>query len=294
MDLNADGHLDILSGSYSRMDKAMAGLFQVLLGKADGSFAAAAVVNGTDDQPLVIPSKGEDDIIESICTRPFAVDWDSDGDLDLVVGNFAGKFHLFSGAGKGRFSPTSEPLLADGKPLKLSGEHAMHGDPFVVDWDGDGDLDVLSGTSAGGVQWAQNTAGTGKPPALKPFAALIAAPQTMTNECRPNEVAAPAGSTRVWVADMNADGLLDVLVGDMITLVSPAAGLSEDDYLKRRKEWDTTFDALQKEAEQVGGQTDQTKIEAVFERMNAHHEKRAEFMIEDRTGFVWLYVQKKK
>lgn len=272
----------------------MAGLFQVLWGKADGSFAAAAVVNGTDDQPLIIPSKGEDDIIESICTRPFAIDWDSDGDLDLVVGNFAGKFHLFSGAGKGRFSPTSEPLLADEKPLKLTGEHAMHGDPFVVDWDGDGDLDVLSGTSLGGVQWAQNTAGRGKLPVLKPFETLIAAPQPLTNESRPKEVTAPAGSTRVWVADMNADGRLDVLVGDMITLVSPATGLSEEESLKRRKEWEAAFDALQKEAEQVGSQTDQSKIDAVFERMSAHHDKRAEFINEDRTGFVWLYLQKKK
>ena len=37
MDLDGDGHLDILSGSYSRMDTDMAGLFQVLYGNPDGT-----------------------------------------------------------------------------------------------------------------------------------------------------------------------------------------------------------------------------------------------------------------
>ena len=41
---------------------------------------------------------------ENICTRPFAVDWDGDGHLDLVVGNFAGTFYWFKGEGKGKFS----------------------------------------------------------------------------------------------------------------------------------------------------------------------------------------------
>ena len=47
-DIDGDGHLDILSGSYSRMDKDMAGLFQVLYGKADKTFRKAEVLKGTD------------------------------------------------------------------------------------------------------------------------------------------------------------------------------------------------------------------------------------------------------
>ena len=58
MDIDGDGHLDILSGSYSRMDKDMAGLFQVLYGKADGTFRKAEVLKGTDGEPLIIPIKG--------------------------------------------------------------------------------------------------------------------------------------------------------------------------------------------------------------------------------------------
>jgi hypothetical protein len=48
-----------------------------------------------------------------------------------------------------------------------------HGDPFPVDWDGDGDLDLLSGSSEGGVQWAENTAGRGRKHALEAFERLI-------------------------------------------------------------------------------------------------------------------------
>ena len=88
MDIDGDGHRDILSGSYSRMENSMAGLFQVLYGKADGTFRKAEVLKGTDGQPLIIPANDNDQLTEKICTRPFAVDWDGDGHLDLVVGNF--------------------------------------------------------------------------------------------------------------------------------------------------------------------------------------------------------------
>ena len=48
MDLDGDGRHDILSGSYSRMEQDMAGLFQVLYGKGDGTFRPAEVLMGTD------------------------------------------------------------------------------------------------------------------------------------------------------------------------------------------------------------------------------------------------------
>lgn len=288
MDLNADGHNDILSGSYSRNGQPMAGLFQVLWGQPDGTFKKAAALKGTDGKPLEIPAKDQDPdgFIESICTRPTAVDWDGDGDLDLVVGNFAGKFYLFIGEGGGKFAPTPQLIKAGAEPLIVKGHH---GDPFLVDWDGDGDLDLLSGSNDGGVQWAENTAGPKKTPSLKPFAKLIAAPAEMKTECRPDEVAAPAGSTRVWAADVNGDGKLDILVGDNIALVSPAKGVSEADYKKRRTEWDAASAALAEETSRPPNEKDHSTLAERFQKL---HEQRKEFMIEDRTGFVWVYLQK--
>ena len=51
MDIDGDGRRDILSGSYSRMTNDMAGLFQVLYGKTDGTFRKAEVLKGTDGEP---------------------------------------------------------------------------------------------------------------------------------------------------------------------------------------------------------------------------------------------------
>jgi hypothetical protein len=69
VDIDGDGHLDILSGSYSRMEQDMAGLFQVLYGKGNGTFRQAEVLKGTDGQPLIIPAKGDAQLTEKICTK---------------------------------------------------------------------------------------------------------------------------------------------------------------------------------------------------------------------------------
>jgi hypothetical protein len=225
VDLDGDGRRDILSGSYSRHEKSMAGLFQVLWGKPDGTFKKAAVLTGTDGKPLIIPVAGDEadvnNLVKKICTRPFAIDWDGDGHLDLVVGNFEGTFYLFKGEGKGKLLPKPEQLNAGDQPLKIAGHHS---DPFVVDWDGDGDLDLLSGSSEGGVQWAENQAGTGKVPQLAPFRTLIEPPRQSNDgdaPLRERDLKGPQQCTRIWVDDFDSDGKLDILVGDRVT-VTPA------------------------------------------------------------------------
>src|SRR5688500_10863244 len=115
------------------MEQAMAGLFQVLYGNADRTFRKAEVLKGTDGEPLIIPITGREQMTENIRTRPFAVDWDADGHLDLVVGNFTGTFYWFTGEGEGKFQPKPQAITAGDKPLRIQGAHS---DPFPVDWDG--------------------------------------------------------------------------------------------------------------------------------------------------------------
>jgi len=252
----------------------MAGLFQVLWGQPNGTFKKAEVLKGTDNEPLIIPIKNQTEQTENICTRPVAVDWTGNGKLDLIVGNFTGTFYRFIGEGNGRFNPKPELLKAkDNSTLRIEGAHS---DPFVVDWDGDGDLDIVSGSSSGGVQWAENVGG--KTPQLKNFTRLIPPGQPIEDGklLAENDLTGPTTSTRVWVADANNDGKLDILVGDSVTLISLAKGVTKEQFAKRYAKWKADMEA----AQEKGG-----SIQEIYD-------KRTEFMVEDRTGYVWAYLRK--
>jgi hypothetical protein len=271
----------------------MAGLFQVLWGRPDGIFKKAETLNGTDGKELIIPGKGDpandEDLVKRICTRPFAVDWDADGDLDLVVGNFVGTFYLFQGEGKGKFAPVPKEMKsAEGQPLLVAGHHS---DPFVIDWDKDGDLDILSGSDNGGIQWAENRAGPGKPAELTGFNVLIPpGPQMNFGEVlKEAEIKGPLSSLRIWVDDYSGDGKLDIFVGDLANLLSPADGVTEEQMKKGFAEWSKS---VQQESQKMNDAKDEKDRTAAIEKIQKLYAERSKFMKEDRTGFVWVYVQK--
>lgn len=271
----------------------MAGLFQVLWGREGGEFSKATPLTDADGKALEIPQEGEQGVTESICTRPFAVDWNDDGHLDLVVGVFSGSFYLFNGKAGATFAPVPVRLEAEGRPLVVEGSH---GDPFVVDWDGDGDLDLVSGSDHGGVQWAINSAGAGQPPRLSGFQTLVAGGPVHAGGDLVSEesLTGPEQAYRVWVEDVNRDGKLDLLVGDNVTLRRAADGVGEGDYFRRYKDWQKRMsemsDEMRKIEENTGG--DEKARDAVYERYRKVYEERSGFMNEGRTGYVWLFVRK--
>jgi hypothetical protein len=273
------------------MQGGMAGLFQVFWGQQDGRFKQAVTLNGTDDKPLIIPIEERKYQTENICTRPTAVDWDADGDLDLIVGNFAGSFYIFKGEGTGKFSPDPELLKSDNnQTLKIVG---VHSDPFVIDWDGDGDLDLLSGSSNGGVQWAENHGGKGqKRPVLRAFKTLISpckkvAYGTYLSE---DELQGPASSTRIWVDDVNSDGKLDILVGDRVSLTTPANGLTKAEAKAQQAKWQKELQVAQVAMRDAKLDAEQRQL--ARQRYSKLSVKRGDFVTQERTGFVWLYLQK--
>lgn len=266
----------------------MAGLFHVLPGVDGGGFGKVETLLGTDGKPLILASPEEKDgaDVHKICTRQCLIDLDGDGNADLVTGNFAGTFAWFRGTGKGAFSPTSEPLPAEGS---LHVPH--HSDPWLVDWDGDGDLDLLSGSSSGGVFLATNT-GTKTAPKFAEFAPLLPAlenahaePETFGDA----HLKGPQGSTRVHVEDVDGDGKLDLLVGDCLVVMQLVDGVPEAEAKAKLTAWHAKQQAFLQRGMEGDSEAAQQKWQKEYEALEAERET---FARQIRTGFVWLYRRK--
>jgi len=103
-------------------------------------------------------------------SRPVAVDWNGDGRLDIIAGNSAGYIQYFENIGA-REEPSFTDrgyLEADGKVIRrMAGPNGSvqgpaeakwgYSNPWVADWDVDGDLDLLVNDIWGDVVWYPNT-----------------------------------------------------------------------------------------------------------------------------------------
>ncbi len=245
MDLNDDGHLDIVSGCYTGKGlKVMHAPVYVLYGKGEGDYAKPVALKTAEDRHLVLTDTPNAPRTRHICTEPFAIDWDQDGDLDFVIGNFEGTFLLATNVGtKKEPKFTGEPILlksAKGEPLKIEG---MHSAPHLVDFDGDGDFDLLSGSTTGGVQISKNNPGDDGVPSFGDFEELIPGPAKRLSGILPRDTEVPPSTcTRLWVTDYDGDGALDILLGDLVRFSTPKVDVS----LEETKKLEAKFQAALK------------------------------------------------
>ena len=160
VDWEGDGDLDLVVGigdwaDYGwddAFDEAgrwtngpLHGYVYLALRNADGSF-------GT---PRKLKAGGRDVDVYGMPSPSFA-DFDSDGDLDLICGEFLDGFTYFENVGT-----RSSPELGGGRRLTNRGEPIAMDlqmiTPTAVDWDGDGDWDLLVGDEDGRVAFVENT-----------------------------------------------------------------------------------------------------------------------------------------
>ena len=131
---------------------------ELVVGDFGGKFRVFANL-GTEAAPKWGPQTylmagGEEAKVPIYCcigSSPFFVDYDGDGVLDMLSGSYdPGECYWFRGEGDGRYAAIETLVGADGKPvLRVPGQQQNYQSfgswPVTVDWDADGDLDLLVG-----------------------------------------------------------------------------------------------------------------------------------------------------
>ena len=326
-DFDGDGIRDMLSNSY---DPGHAYLFRGLPGN---QFAAREEIldrNGIPVRALPVQQQNH----QSFGSFFEAVDWDADGDLDVLIGCFGGDLRLRVNEGNAKSaqfaSENTDVKLRNGEPLKVK----AHLCPKVADWDGDGMWDIVAGSDDGSVTLFRNVGKKGQPA----FAAgeQLVEPHDGNGynlvmwsdaEVRPGIRAQPE------VVDFNGDGKLDLLVGDFYTaydvkpdltdeqkkqvkdLIAEAQGggkafaakmqALQDDFRKRYpgdeiysdkadKEWSAAYRALRESPEAKQMEADEKKfIEKLrpFVRSTRGAGDRS-FDFAKSHGHVWAFIRK--
>ena len=227
MDFDGDGIPDLVSGSYDP------GELYLFRGLGKGRFASRAVIKDRSGKPILkVPDQKEK--VESFGSWMALVDWDDDGDLDILVGTFEGTLFLRRNEGT-----RTRPLYATanewvkvggpgGKKMRVPG--GEHFNPVIADWDGDGRWDIVTGSGEGGVYWYRNVGQKGEP-RFEPPVALVARHEGLGygEMLAPGQQPRPGIRTQIAVADYDGDGKLDLLAGDFCTNLHPRPDLTDDE-----------------------------------------------------------------
>lgn len=163
-----------------------------------------------------------------------AYDWNGDGRLDLVVAQEDGRVALLENTGRvisteQRTTPSAPiftinlPEFAPPRFFRQETDEVKFGvltSPSIIDWDGDGRADIVTGNAAGEVAYIKNLGGN--PVRWAEPVVLLAGPAATPIRFMAGyngSIQGPAeskwGYTNLSTGDYDGDGLADIIVSDI-------------------------------------------------------------------------------
>lgn len=297
VDLDGDGRRDVISGSYWPGD-----LF-IFREQEDGTYAKGETIVSMSGENVNAGPKWESERspqMDSLAAAPHAADLDGDGDLDLLIGNISGRVILVPNRGTATnpkfVNEQRSAVEAAGEPIVVPGGDSG---PFVVDWDHDGDLDLLVGAGDGSV-WLYDNEGTRTAPRFAAGAAIVPASSYGYDQDAPMQgdmLRSHGTRTKVCATDLDGDGWEDLLIGDFLSIDRPEPELTEAQIARRgelREGREELFGRMNEHVTKLQEDGEQPDFEndAVLTELS---EKIDELMAElaeleggsDPHGFVW-------
>jgi hypothetical protein len=302
VDFNEDGHNDYITATFD-------GSVWVSFGSEQG-FGEPQFITDAEGQRLIICSYWDYDKETHLndgralpggkandvrCISAFAFDWDADGDYDLLLGSYE-KGLLYRQMNEGsnqqpKFTGQNIAVTAGGVPISLLGKMTT---ARLVDWDGDGDQDLLVGsfdaetsevqsapeieTRGGSIYLALNQGTLGAPD----FSAL-----TPLIETASNGGSAPTGPNEGLYFD--GDGDLDLVVGaySIWTPIGKDLTIEEEQLVAELRQQQTeNYEAFSQAEDDSSRQAAYKAIGKTSEALDALVPS------PERNGFIWWYERK--
>lgn len=205
VDFDGDGDLDLLCGEF--LDRFT--YFQNVGTRQSPKYRAGERVFSTSGNELAMD-------LQMIV--PVAIDWNRDGQCDLIVGDEDGRVAFVQNSGQ--LDSRGVPLFESPRYFQQQADTLKSGalaTPCPFDWDNDGDIDILSGNTAGYIEWFENL-GRNDLGAIhwaaakklevdgKPFRVMAG-----ENGSIQGPAEAKWGYTTFTICDWNRDGLADIV-----------------------------------------------------------------------------------